>query len=148
MELILPLSNLQVDNAGAPLVLPNGLRPVDGASGLDITSWLQGGYMPASFVVYLVSDGTDRSVTPPSGGTATGVEVWTYKANKAKVFSWYLVGTLFGGATVPVPAVNGFAAILNAPLGTRLALAGTPSLATKVSWFAEPLEHMLAAVGL
>lgn len=140
MELVLAVTQLEV---GAPLVLPNGTRPVDGTSGIDITSWRQGGWSFASFALYLLSDGADRTVAAPGGGGATGVEVWTYKKNKAGVSKWYLVGTLYGGAVVPVPAVNGFAAILTAPLGDRLAIAGTPSAIGAVSYFAEPIEHSI-----
>jgi hypothetical protein len=116
-------------------------RPTDNTHGVSLAAWLVANirYVNATWIIK--SDGTNCTIDSPTGG-ANGVEVWVYKANKAGVSSWLLVGYLMGGDIVPIVAASGGAAgpLLMIASATRVCIAGTPTVGRSPTYTIEPVE--------
>jgi hypothetical protein len=120
-------------------------RPSGNSDGVDISSWhaytSNGGTGPTGLsacMVVLAGDGTDRTISSPTGGTA-GVEIHAQILLADNTKKWCLVGTLDNGSNVAVPG-SGAAMRELALIGyaQRLAVAGTPSAGTP-TYFFQPL---------
>ena len=123
-------------------------RPVLATDGVDCSAMSSAGIYPTRTLVFVQGDGATAAQTlaAPTGGTS-GPEVWMYRADRAGVSQWWLVGFLNLKSTIPIPGgaaapgKGGYCEALAVfpQMGTRLAIAGTLS-AGAATYFVEPLE--------